>query len=87
MLRLTAVVLAFVSFSVWAQPLPVAKPEEVGMSSQKLAKIGQALKKEVDAALSVEHFKDFKASLLSRPLQEWYQEQQEILGMLPTIPK
>src|SRR5436305_9277309 len=28
-------------------PLPFAKPEEVGMSSQKLAKIGEALKKEV----------------------------------------
>src|SRR6266550_4041847 len=28
-------------------PLPVAKPEEVGMSSQRLAKIGAALKKEV----------------------------------------
>src|SRR5438094_1438412 len=28
-------------------PLPFAKPEEVGMSSQRLAKIGSALKKEV----------------------------------------
>src|SRR5260221_10942948 len=31
-----------------AQPLPVAKPEQVGMSSQKLAKISQVLKKEAD---------------------------------------
>jgi CubicO group peptidase (beta-lactamase class C family) len=30
----------------WAQ-LPAAKPEQVGMSSQKLARIGEALKKEV----------------------------------------
>src|SRR5260221_6850258 len=30
------------------QPLPVAKPEQVGMSSQKLAKISQALRKEAD---------------------------------------
>ena len=50
--RLTRSVAAFAAIFlatvVWAQPLPLAKPEEVGMSSQKLAKIGQALKKEVD---------------------------------------
>src|SRR5438105_859907 len=46
---------AFAGFAlvlcVWglqAQPLPVAKPEQVGMSSQKLAKLSQALKKEVE---------------------------------------
>ena len=41
--------LAFV-LSTWglaAQPLPMAKPEQVGMSSQKLAKVSDALKKEV----------------------------------------
>lgn len=31
-----------------AQPLPVAKPEQVGMSSQRLARIGTALKQEID---------------------------------------
>jgi len=39
-----------VSVATLAQPqtpLPFAKPEEVGMSSQRLAKIGSALKKEV----------------------------------------
>jgi CubicO group peptidase (beta-lactamase class C family) len=50
--RLTKLVAAFAAIFlatvVWAQPLPLAKPEEVGMSSQKLAKIGQALKKEAD---------------------------------------
>jgi CubicO group peptidase (beta-lactamase class C family) len=45
---LAAFILAFGAWSVGAQPLPVAKPETVGMSSQKLAKISQALKKEVD---------------------------------------
>jgi hypothetical protein len=45
--------------------------------------INGALKKEVDAALGIEARKDFKPSELSRPLQEWYQAQQEILGMLP----
>jgi hypothetical protein len=49
--------------------------------------INAALKKEVDAALGVEARKDFKPSELSRPLQEWYQAQQEILGMLPALPK
>jgi len=45
------------------------------------------LKKEVDSALGLDHYKDFKPSLLSRPLQEWYQEQQEILALLPVAPK
>ncbi|HEV7925654.1 MAG TPA: zinc-dependent metalloprotease [Verrucomicrobiae bacterium] len=49
--------------------------------------INAALKKEVDAALGVEARKDFKASELSRPLQEWYQQQQDILAMLPALPK
>ena len=49
--RFAAMGLAFaVSVATLAQPqtpLPFAKPEEVGMSSQRLAKIGSALKKEV----------------------------------------
>jgi len=49
--------------------------------------LNAALKKEVDTALGLDHFKDFKPSLLSRPLQEWYQEQQEILSLLPALPK
>src|SRR2546426_9113776 len=40
--------LVLCAWVVGAQPLPVAKPEQVGMSSQKLAKIGQVLKKEAD---------------------------------------
>jgi len=32
--------------------------------------------------LNIDHFKDFKVSLLSRPLRDWYQQQQEILAML-----
>ena len=49
--------------------------------------IHEALKKEVDAALNLEHYNNFKPAVLSRPLQEWYQEQQEILALLPSIPK
>src|SRR5216117_873393 len=39
-------VLAFCAWSLGAQPLPVAKPEQVGMSAQRMAKIGKALTKE-----------------------------------------
>jgi CubicO group peptidase (beta-lactamase class C family) len=39
--------LSFATLAV-AQPLPIAPPESVGMSSKRLAKIGPALKKEVD---------------------------------------
>ena len=39
-------ILALAAWNLGAQPLPLAKPETVGMSSQKLAKIGQVLKKE-----------------------------------------
>src|SRR5689334_14209377 len=35
--------------AAWAQALAPAKPEEVGMSSQRLAKLGQVLKQEIDA--------------------------------------
>ena len=44
---IAGVVLVLCAWSVGAQPLPLAKPEQVGMSSQRLAKIGEALKKEV----------------------------------------
>src|SRR5437660_1002131 len=45
---LAGVLLVLVACGLGAQPLPLAKPEQVGMSSQKLARIGQVLKKEVD---------------------------------------
>ncbi len=44
------------------------------------------LKKQVEEALNLAHFKDFQVSLLSRPLREWYQQQQELLALLPTTP-
>lgn len=44
------------------------------------------LKKQVEESLNIAHFKDFQVSMLSRPLRDWYQQQQEILGMLPTTP-
>src|SRR6266568_121780 len=44
----TGLLLVVLAWGLGAQPLPVAKPEQVGMSSQKLARIGQVLKKEAD---------------------------------------
>src|SRR5438093_4416066 len=41
-----ALAVSFATLAVAQTPLPLAKPEEVGMSSQRLAKIGAALKKE-----------------------------------------
>ena len=43
---IAGIVLVLCAWGLGAQPLPLAKPEQVGMSSQRLAKIGEALKKE-----------------------------------------
>jgi len=48
--------------------------------------INTQLKNDVEAALNLAHFKDFKVSMLSRTLREWYQRQQDILGALPPAP-
>lgn len=50
------------------------------------SELNAQLKKQVEEALNIAHFKDFQVSMLSRPLREWYQQQQEILGLLPTTP-
>lgn len=42
-----AAIVSFTALAASAPPLPVAKPESVGMSSQRLARVGAALKKEV----------------------------------------
>jgi hypothetical protein len=42
----------------------------------------KALKDSVDAALNVQNFKEFKESLLSRTLRDWYLNQQSVLGAL-----
>src|SRR6202012_1365972 len=48
--------------------------------------LNNQLKKQVEEALGLPHFKDFTVSMLTRPLRNWYQQQQEILGMWPTEP-
>ncbi len=48
--------------------------------------LNSQLKKAVEDAMNIDHFKDFKVSLLSRPLRDWYQQQQELLALLPAAP-
>jgi hypothetical protein len=50
------------------------------------SELNAALKKRVEEALNISHFKDFQVSMLSRPLREWYQQQQELLALLPPAP-
>jgi hypothetical protein len=58
-----------------------------GWADDAKSDINEALKKQIDAALGLDHYKDFKPSVLSRPLEEWYQAQQEILALLPAEKK
>ena len=55
-----------------------------GWADDAKAELTTQLKKQLDDALNLAHFADFKPSLLSRPLLEWYQQQQEILQLLHT---
>ena len=42
------IALAITAISSWAQGLPAASPESVGMSSERLKRISAALKSEID---------------------------------------
>jgi hypothetical protein len=44
----TCAVALFVTTVAWAQSLQPAKPEEIGLSSERLAKIGQVYKQDID---------------------------------------
>ncbi len=57
-----------------------------GWSVDAKSDLNKSLKDEVDGALNIANFKEFKDSNLSRPLREWYLRQQEILGLLPAKP-
>lgn len=48
--------------------------------------LNKQLKEEVDGALNIANFKDFKDAMLSRTLREWYLKQQDILQLLPPKP-
>jgi hypothetical protein len=57
-----------------------------GWADDAKTAIRTELKKQVEDALNISHFTDFKPSLLSRPLLEWFQQQQEILQLMPAPP-
>ena len=57
-----------------------------GWADDAKGELNSQLKKQIEEAINIAHFKDFKVSLLSRPLREWYQQQQEILQLLPPSP-
>ena len=45
--------------------------------------LNKQLKDAVDAALNAQNFRDFQESILSRPLRDWYLNQQAVLALLP----
>jgi hypothetical protein len=57
-----------------------------GWADDAKSELNAQLKKQIEEALNLSHFKDFQVSLLSRPLRNWYQEQQELLALLPPAP-
>ncbi|MGO8926180.1 MAG: zinc-dependent metalloprotease [Limisphaerales bacterium] len=57
-----------------------------GWADDAKTDLNNQVKNDVELALNIGHFKDFKVSLLSRPLREWYQRQQDVLALLPLIP-
>jgi hypothetical protein len=57
-----------------------------GWADDAKTELNNQLKGEVESALNLSHFKDFKVALLSRPLREWYQRQQDLLALLPLVP-
>lgn len=57
-----------------------------GWAEEAKSELNTQLKNEVENALNLTHFKDFKVSMLSRTIREWYQKQQEVLSLLPPAP-
>lgn len=51
-------------------------------ATEPRADLGRQLKDAVDASLNAQNFREFKESQLSRPLRDWYLNQQNVLGML-----
>ncbi len=57
-----------------------------GWAEDAKSDLNTQLKNDVEGALNISHYKDFKVALLSRSMREWYQRQLDILGMLPPAP-
>jgi Met-zincin len=56
-------------------------------ASEARTDLGKQLKEAVDASLNVQNFREFKESQLSRPLRDWYLNQQTVLGLLGNRPQ
>jgi hypothetical protein len=54
-----------------------------GWSVDAKGDLNKQLKDEVEGELNIQNFKDFQESMLSRPLREWYLDQESILALLP----
>ena len=57
-----------------------------GWAVDSKSDINKALKDDVDGALNIANFKDFRDANLSRTLREWYLRQQDLLALLPAKP-
>ncbi len=54
-----------------------------GWATDAKGDLNKQLKDEVEAALNIQNFKNFQDSILSRPLRDWYMNQQAVLALLP----
>jgi hypothetical protein len=54
-----------------------------GWADDAKSDLNKQLKTQIEDSLNISHFKDFNVALLSRPLRDWYQQQQDILALLP----
>ncbi|MBX3733808.1 MAG: zinc-dependent metalloprotease [Verrucomicrobiae bacterium] len=54
-----------------------------GWALDAKAELNKHLKEDVEGALNIGNFKEFKDSMLSRTLRDWYLKQQDILALLP----
>jgi hypothetical protein len=57
-----------------------------GWSVDAKSELHKQLKESIDASLNIQNFKSFQDSQLSRPLRDWYLNQQTVLGLLPQKP-
>jgi hypothetical protein len=57
-----------------------------GWADEAKTDLNAQLKNIIMDSLNISHFKDFQVSLLSRPLRYWYQQQMDVLNLLPPAP-
>ncbi len=53
-----------------------------GWATEARTDLTKQLKEAVDASLNLQHLKDFKESMLSRTLRDWYLQQQNVLNAI-----